>query len=134
MNGNYPDLESLFEAVLEIQSVAERADFLDRTCKGHRQLLDEIQRLLDSDREAGSFLDAPAVTPASTMPSPMPRLVFTSCLTAISICRSAGPTTRPAEKNTCPTRRLVSHQATDRIGTNQACVVQCHSCLRIDVR
>ncbi len=62
-----PNLDSLFEAALEIESPADRDEFLDRACNGDKRLRDEVERILKSHRKAGSFLNKPIMTPASTM-------------------------------------------------------------------
>ena len=58
---NERKLESLFDAVLAIESQADRAVFLDRECKGDSALRREIEQMLNADREADGPLDRPPV-------------------------------------------------------------------------
>ena len=60
MSEEPPDLESLFLAALEIESPDEQAAFLQRSCGENASLRQEVQRLLASNRAAGSFLKKPA--------------------------------------------------------------------------
>ncbi len=60
MSEPIPDLESLFLAALEIESSEEQAAFLQRSCGENASLRQEVQRLLASHRDAGSFLEKPA--------------------------------------------------------------------------
>ncbi len=61
MSDRKPNLDSLFEAALEIESAQERAAFLDQSCGHDTELRREVERLLTSDQQAGSFLDKPPV-------------------------------------------------------------------------
>ena len=61
MSDRKPNLDSLFEAALEIESAQERAAFLDQSCGHDAELRREVERLLTSDQQAGSFLDKPPV-------------------------------------------------------------------------
>src|SRR3990167_2636023 len=63
-----------------------------------------------------------------------PRPAFKSCWIARCTCRRSGPTTPRAEKNVCPRRRRVPHQAADRTRANRSRVVQRHSRVGLDVR
>ena len=54
-----PNLDSLFEAAVEIESAEERAAFLDASCGENHELRQQVERLLASDEQAGSFLDKP---------------------------------------------------------------------------
>src|SRR5262249_49400366 len=53
-------VESLFLAALEKPSPAERAAYLDEACGDDLELHRRVQRLLEAQRNAGSFLQAPA--------------------------------------------------------------------------
>jgi tetratricopeptide (TPR) repeat protein len=52
----WKEIEAVFEQALEV-SEAERATFLQHKCNGDAELLREVQSLLDSHAEAGSFID-----------------------------------------------------------------------------
>jgi tRNA A-37 threonylcarbamoyl transferase component Bud32 len=67
MNKNKPELDSLFLAALEIESPAECAEFLEKSCGGDQQLRAQVEQLLRSHREAGSFLEKPAPEFEATM-------------------------------------------------------------------
>lgn len=60
MSDQPSNLDSLFLAALAIESSAERAEFLTRSCGPDRSLRQEVERLLASHRAAGSFLEDPA--------------------------------------------------------------------------
>jgi WD40 repeat protein/serine/threonine protein kinase/tetratricopeptide (TPR) repeat protein len=51
------NLDSLFEAAVEIKSAKERAEFLDKSCGEDRELRSQLERLLLSHEQAGSFLE-----------------------------------------------------------------------------
>ena len=53
--------ETVFTAALEKGTPAERAAFLDEACCGDVALRERVEALLQSDAEAGSFLETPAV-------------------------------------------------------------------------
>ena len=55
----YRQIEPLVERALEM-APETRAAFLDEACAGDADLRAEIEALLEADREAGSFLSAPA--------------------------------------------------------------------------
>ncbi len=57
-------VDSLLQAALE-RAPAERADFLQKACKGDQALEQEVRSLLVSQGEAGSFLDSPAMEVAA---------------------------------------------------------------------
>lgn len=52
----WKQIETVFEQVLELP-IAERPDFLQRTCDGDEELRREVESLLDSHAKAGSFID-----------------------------------------------------------------------------
>ena len=49
-----PNLDSLFEAAVEMKSAAERAAFLDQSCGDDLELRKQLELLLTSDEQAGS--------------------------------------------------------------------------------
>src|SRR6184192_3757651 len=67
MTDERPDLESLFLSALDIRSADERAAFLTRSCGDDAALRAEIEMLLASHRDAGSFLQQPAAELVATL-------------------------------------------------------------------
>lgn len=64
-------LESIFFAVLEKPSPAERRAFLDEVCAGDDPLRQQVERMLAARVQAGSFLEQPICAIATTdMPGP----------------------------------------------------------------
>ncbi len=61
MANNTPDLDSIFMAALEIESLADRAAFLDQACGDNQTIRKEVDRMLSSHGELGSFLEQPAM-------------------------------------------------------------------------
>jgi serine/threonine protein kinase/tetratricopeptide (TPR) repeat protein len=57
-------VEHLFHAALE-RSPGERAEYVRQACAGDEELELEIRSLLDSQQEAGSFLESPAIEVAA---------------------------------------------------------------------
>src|SRR5438270_9475217 len=53
--------ESIFAAALEKGNLAERAAYLDEACAGDPALRSEVEALLQSHQEAGSFLEQPVL-------------------------------------------------------------------------
>jgi serine/threonine protein kinase len=53
--------ETIFLAALDMDDPARRASYLDEACAGNPALRQRIEALLRSHREAGGFLDVPAV-------------------------------------------------------------------------
>ncbi len=53
--------ETLFAAALEMQDSVQRRAFLDQACAGDPALRQQVEELLNSNDEAGGFLNAPAV-------------------------------------------------------------------------
>jgi len=49
MSENHPNLDSLFEAAIEIESAEERAAFLDASCRGNHELRQLVDQRLQSD-------------------------------------------------------------------------------------
>src|SRR6266550_5514919 len=60
---HWQQAKEIFEGALERTS-AERAEFLDRACTGDAALREEVESLLRSYYEAGSFMESPAVASA----------------------------------------------------------------------
>jgi WD40 repeat protein/serine/threonine protein kinase len=60
MSEKQPQLDALFLAAMEIESSADRAEFLDSACGADLELRREVDRLLQSNAEAGDFLERPA--------------------------------------------------------------------------
>jgi hypothetical protein len=54
-----PNLPSLVEAAIAIESAADRAEFLREACGDDQQLRENLEQLLRSDEQAGSFLERP---------------------------------------------------------------------------
>ena len=61
-----PQLDSLFEAAVQIESAAERAAFLDRACGDDLELRNQVEQLLQSDKQVGSFLAKPIAEAEAT--------------------------------------------------------------------
>ncbi len=60
----WPKVKEIFEGALA-QPSARRAAFLDRLCAGDDFLHREVESLLKSYEQAGSFMEAPAVQAAA---------------------------------------------------------------------
>jgi eukaryotic-like serine/threonine-protein kinase len=67
MSDKQPDLDSLFQAALEIESSQQRAAFLAQSCGEDVSLRNEVERLLRSHEQAGSFLEQPAPELSATL-------------------------------------------------------------------
>ena len=65
-----PNLDSLFEAAVEMKSAAERAAFLDQSCGDDLELRKQLELLLTSDEQAGSFLNQPPAAFEATIIQP----------------------------------------------------------------
>ena len=61
---HWQQVKEVFEGALECQGSA-RTDFLDRVCAGDVTLRAEVESLLRSFQEAGSFMESPAVAGAA---------------------------------------------------------------------
>lgn len=59
MSDNQPNLDSLFEAAAAIEAADERAAFVAESCGDNTVLRQQVEQLLQSDEQAGSFLDTP---------------------------------------------------------------------------
>jgi hypothetical protein len=53
-------IDRIFQSALKLDE-GRRADFLEETCSGDEDLRREVERLLGHEKEAGSFLEAPAL-------------------------------------------------------------------------
>ena len=67
MSDQKPHLDSLFEAATAIASASERAAYLDKACGDDFALRKQVERLLQSDAQAGSFLENPAAEVDATI-------------------------------------------------------------------
>ncbi|MFO1042371.1 MAG: protein kinase [Planctomycetaceae bacterium] len=59
MTDKPPQLDSLFQAALEIESEEQRAAFLESACGTDSELRHQVQQLLRSHQQVGSFLEQP---------------------------------------------------------------------------
>ena len=66
-------VKELFGAALDLDPV-DRAAFLDRECKGDRELRREVEMLLDADADAGSFLRYPLLQTQTAEPFEVDRV------------------------------------------------------------
>jgi len=62
-----PQLDSLFLAALEIDSAEQRAAFLESACGADPELRQQVEQLLRSHQQAGSFLERPAAELDATL-------------------------------------------------------------------
>ena len=60
MSDDHPDLDTLFLAALEIESLENRASYLAQRCGDNLSLRNEVEQLLRCHEQAGSFLQQPA--------------------------------------------------------------------------
>ncbi|MFN7732930.1 MAG: protein kinase domain-containing protein [Pirellula sp.] len=67
MSDKEPNLDSLFEDAVEMKSAAERAAYLDQACGDDLELRRQVELLLQSDEQAGSFLNQPPVELEATI-------------------------------------------------------------------
>lgn len=67
MKEPHPQLDSLFLAALDIESPEQRATFLNESCGTNLELRYEVERLLKSNEQSGSFLEQPAPELDATM-------------------------------------------------------------------
>ena len=59
--------EEIFSKVVELSDPMEQAAFLDQACAGDEKLRAQVETLLKWHKEAGSFLEGPAVDPNVTL-------------------------------------------------------------------
>src|SRR5437867_3675107 len=62
----YQKANELFQAALE-QATDQRAAFLDRECGGDVELRREVESLISSHEQSGSFIDSPAFEAAASL-------------------------------------------------------------------
>ena len=67
MTDSTPNLDSLFTAAMEFDSLDEQAAYLDRTCAGNAELRAEVDQMLAAQGQIGSFLEQPAAELGATM-------------------------------------------------------------------
>jgi WD40 repeat protein len=70
MSEEKPNLDSLFEAAVRIESAAELAAFVENSCGENHELRRQLEKLLHSDQHAGSFLARPVVGLDQTVLTP----------------------------------------------------------------
>lgn len=63
--------EEIFLAAVEITDPAQRAAYLDKACAGNSHLRQEVDGLLRSNEDAGSFLEQPLFDSAATVDQPI---------------------------------------------------------------
>src|SRR5438132_476162 len=65
-----PKTESLFAAALALESLEERANYLDQACGPDQQLRAQVEELLAAYPKVERFLESPARDPAGTVGEP----------------------------------------------------------------
>lgn len=70
----WKQVDALFDAALELEP-DKRAAFLDQACAGDEALRKEVDTLLDSDRQAHSFIESPAIHEAAELLSDRPAVL-----------------------------------------------------------
>jgi hypothetical protein len=72
MGARQDRLASIFDAVVELATPAQREAYLDAACGQDSALRAEVEQLLAHDEAAGSFLDRPSrLGPAATVDDPI---------------------------------------------------------------
>jgi eukaryotic-like serine/threonine-protein kinase len=66
-----PSAKAVFDHALEIESVAERASYLDQACAADPPLRQKVEALLAAYQQAGSFLEAGPAGGAGTLDQPV---------------------------------------------------------------
>lgn len=74
MDEPVPDLEAIFSKALEIPSPEERAHYLEEVCRNQPHLIAEVEKLIRADESANDFLQQPAISDISFLPSDPPEL------------------------------------------------------------
>src|SRR5262245_26422687 len=64
-------IESILAAAVEVDSAAERREFLEQACAGDAALKRRVEELVENHFRAGSFLECPAAQPAATTDGPL---------------------------------------------------------------
>ena len=59
MSNHDRNLDTLFQAAAEFESAEERSEYLERACGNDIELRRQVEQLLQSDQEAGDFLENP---------------------------------------------------------------------------
>jgi len=67
MNEEPKDIKSIFAEALEKKTAKERAAYLDKACEGDGDLRSKVEALLKAHKEAGSFLQVPALDAKVTL-------------------------------------------------------------------
>jgi len=62
-------IEEVFHAALKVEE-SRRAAFLEESCSGDGELRRQVEQLLAADKDAGSFLESPAMDAARQTPNP----------------------------------------------------------------
>lgn len=75
MSDEKPSLDSLFEAALRFESAEQRAAFLDQSCGDDTQLRREVEQLLESHKQAASFLEKPPAGIDATVAQNLPEVM-----------------------------------------------------------
>src|SRR5712691_8530829 len=57
---HWQEVKDIFHRALEVEP-AQRSAFLDRACAGHDSLRHEVELLIQSHEQPGSFLETPAI-------------------------------------------------------------------------
>jgi len=58
------NLEEIFHKASEIAETAERAEYVEKACSGDLKLRAEVEFLLESDDDAGDFMEVPVIDPS----------------------------------------------------------------------
>jgi hypothetical protein len=69
----YQKINELFHTALE-QAPEQRADVLDEACAGDEELRREVESLISSHEQTGSFIDSPAFEAATSSFIENPRI------------------------------------------------------------
>lgn len=67
-------IKSLFMAAMQIESLVERATYLDECCAGDRGLRADVQELLGAEQNMGGFLEDRKAEPVATLDIPTDEL------------------------------------------------------------
>ncbi len=70
MAEHQPQVDEVFDEALRRPAGPDRARCLDEACGGDLELRRRVERLLRAVSEAGSFLEAPAQDPSTTVDQP----------------------------------------------------------------
>jgi eukaryotic-like serine/threonine-protein kinase len=67
MADSKPTMDTLFDAAIEIESASGRTEFLDKSCGDNHELRQQIELLLKSHEQLGSFLEKSPMVFAETL-------------------------------------------------------------------